>query len=190
MAGTAVANRLGKLDFSSTIGAWFVSKFSVFLPSDMDKNYWDRNRIYIIITTLVVSHVGGKFFQFFFFFLQRGQHSSTFSMSYFSSVLASVHEQNAKRETCIRTCEEDRLIICPLSLSPSPSVLFTWWIYDDVTSIIIKRDRPRLHQTVQEDILSTQSCHTALLFHLFICLSFRPFQSFCTRACITDPSPL
>lgn len=82
--------------------------------------------------------------------------------------------QMPNRETNISTCEEDWLIICPLCLPP-PSVLFTWWIYDDVTSMIlvqweisqlIKADTQRLDQKARRHMV------IMILPHLFPFISF------------------
>lgn len=102
-------------------------------------------------------------------------------MSRCTSVLASACEQNAKEWNQPLDLWRREADFLPFLSLPS-SVLFTWWIYNDVTSMIIKRGRKRLHQTVCEDTVSTWCCHTFFPFHLLLRLS--PLVEFSLHECL------
>lgn len=81
-----------------------------------------------------------------------------------------------------------------LTPTPPPTpALFTWWIYNDMTSMIIMRDRRRW--TSQAGCKNTHCHHdpatSTLCFHLFasLSLSLSFFFLCCISDCITDSTP-
>lgn len=165
---------------------WSRTLFFPFFLQTRGKNihFPDRDIIYIIMTTLVVSHVGQKLSQF---FTEGPTLLDLFNVMLFicSSICSWTKRQREKQALgLVRKTDYVASLALPLCFV---YMVDLWWcdLYDNQ-----ERQAEVTPDGVRRHIVNMILPYISPPFISFLCFSLSLVRSFCMSACITDPSPL